>query len=68
MDYATEERFTYSHVWRAGNMVMWDNQATMHRATDFDQRYRRLMRRTTVKGDRPFFSGMTTGAAAASSS
>jgi alpha-ketoglutarate-dependent 2,4-dichlorophenoxyacetate dioxygenase len=49
MDYATEERFTYSHVWRAGNVVMWDNQATMHRATEFDGLdHVRDMRRVTT--------------------
>ncbi len=67
-DFATQKQFLYRHRWQPNDLVIWDNRSTMHRATDFDQRYRRLMRRTTVKGDRPFFSGMTTGPAAISSS
>jgi len=50
MAFATQPEFVYSHVWRVGDVVMWDNLATMHRATPFDdQRYRRDMRRTTVR-------------------
>jgi alpha-ketoglutarate-dependent 2,4-dichlorophenoxyacetate dioxygenase len=50
MAFATEPRFVYSHVWRAGDVVIWDNLATMHRATPFDDRtYRRDVRRTTVR-------------------
>jgi taurine dioxygenase len=40
----------YEHVWRAGDVVMWDNLATAHARTDFDPSERRYMRRTTVKG------------------
>jgi taurine dioxygenase len=40
----------YRHKWRAGDVVMWDNCATLHRATvDYGER-RRLMQRTTLKG------------------
>jgi alpha-ketoglutarate-dependent 2,4-dichlorophenoxyacetate dioxygenase len=50
MAFATQPEFVYSHVWRVGDVVMWDNLATMHRATPFDdQLYRRDMRRTTVR-------------------
>jgi alpha-ketoglutarate-dependent 2,4-dichlorophenoxyacetate dioxygenase len=50
MAFATQPQFVYAHVWRIGDIVMWDNLATMHRATPFDdQRYRRDMRRTTVR-------------------
>ncbi len=48
--FATQPQFVYSHVWRVGDVVMWDNLATMHRATPFDdRRHRRDMRRTTVR-------------------
>ena len=48
--FATQPQFTYSHEWRPADLVMWDNLATMHRATPFDdQRYRRDVRRTTVR-------------------
>jgi alpha-ketoglutarate-dependent 2,4-dichlorophenoxyacetate dioxygenase len=50
MDHATQPQFAYAHTWRVGDIVMWDNLATMHRATPFDdQQYRRDMRRTTVR-------------------
>ncbi len=43
----------YAHRWRAGDLVMWDNRSTMHRATEYDLRYARAMHRTTVQGDQP---------------
>ena len=47
--FATQERFVFSHKWRVGDIVMWDNLATMHRATPFeDTKYKRDMRRVTV--------------------
>jgi alpha-ketoglutarate-dependent 2,4-dichlorophenoxyacetate dioxygenase len=50
MAFATQPQFVYAHTWRVGDIVMWDNLATMHRATPFDdQQYRRDMRRTTVR-------------------
>nr|WP_299598994.1 TauD/TfdA family dioxygenase [Sphingomonas bacterium] len=49
MDFATQERFRYVHRWQVGDLVVWDNLCTMHRATPFDDsRYARDMRRTTV--------------------
>ncbi|HWW63427.1 MAG TPA: TauD/TfdA family dioxygenase [Sphingomonadaceae bacterium] len=53
IDFATQPRFVYSHQWREGDLVVWDNRCTMHRATPFeDTVYPRDMRRTTVR-DRP---------------
>jgi alpha-ketoglutarate-dependent 2,4-dichlorophenoxyacetate dioxygenase len=50
MAFATQERFIYRHAWRAGDLVIWDNRCTMHRATPFDDtEHRRDMRRTTVR-------------------
>lgn len=52
--FATQPRFCYSHTWRQGDLVIWDNRATLHRATAYDTvRHQRLMQRTTVRGDRP---------------
>ncbi len=46
--FATQPRFVYAHRWDAGDLVMWDNRCTMHRARPFDdQRHRRVMQRTT---------------------
>jgi alpha-ketoglutarate-dependent 2,4-dichlorophenoxyacetate dioxygenase len=48
--FATQPQFCYELDWHsAGDLVIWDNRCTMHRATAFDDRkYRRDMRRTTV--------------------
>jgi alpha-ketoglutarate-dependent 2,4-dichlorophenoxyacetate dioxygenase len=49
MEHATREAFVHSHHWRAGDLVIWDNRATMHRARPFaDTRVRREMRRVTT--------------------
>ena len=48
-DHATQPGFVYAHKWRAGDLVIWDNLATMHRATRFDDaRHRRELRRVTT--------------------
>jgi taurine dioxygenase len=47
--HATQERFTYYHNWRVGDVVMWDERATMHRgAGDYEPSERRVMLRTIV--------------------
>jgi len=47
--HATQERFVYYHQWRVGDLVMWDEQATMHRgAGDYHPAERRVMMRTIV--------------------
>jgi alpha-ketoglutarate-dependent 2,4-dichlorophenoxyacetate dioxygenase len=52
-EFATQPRFCYSHAWRQGDLVIWDNRAILHRATQYDTiRHKRLMQRTTVRGDR----------------
>jgi taurine dioxygenase len=43
--------FTFEHVWRVGDLVLWDNRCTMHRRDAFDPNSRRIMHRTQVKGD-----------------
>ena len=47
--------FRYTHHWRAGDLLMWDNCAVQHKATfDYALPLRRLMHRTTVRGSAPF--------------
>ena len=47
--------FIYTHKWRVGDVVVWDNCATQHKATfDYALPLRRLMYRTTIKGEAPF--------------
>jgi alpha-ketoglutarate-dependent 2,4-dichlorophenoxyacetate dioxygenase len=49
IEHATQPRFVYRHHWRVGDLVIWDNRATMHRATPFDDaRHRRELRRVTT--------------------
>jgi taurine dioxygenase len=43
--------FSWEHVWRVGDLVLWDNRCTMHRRDAFDPDSRRIMHRTQVKGD-----------------
>jgi taurine dioxygenase len=43
--HATQPRFVYAHHWRVGDLVLWDNAATMHRRDPFPDQYPRLMRR-----------------------
>ncbi len=39
MEAATEREFVYRHKWRVGDLVIWDNRCTMHRARPFDESY-----------------------------
>ncbi|HKA41028.1 MAG TPA: TauD/TfdA family dioxygenase [Burkholderiales bacterium] len=53
-EHATQREFVYRHKWRVGDLVMWDNQATMHRARPYDsEQYPRDLRRTTLTCAKP---------------
>ncbi len=52
--HATQQAFTYHHEWKVGDILVWDNRCTMHHRNAFDPNARRIMHRTTVKGDRLF--------------
>jgi taurine dioxygenase len=48
-EHATQDRFVYYHRWRVGDVLMWDERATMHRgAGDYRPEERRIMLRTIV--------------------
>jgi alpha-ketoglutarate-dependent 2,4-dichlorophenoxyacetate dioxygenase len=53
VEHATQRQFIYAHTWRVGDLVMWDNRQTMHRARPFPAHEPRDMRRTTLVGDGP---------------
>ncbi|AOG01787.1 MAG: TauD/TfdA dioxygenase family protein [Blastomonas fulva] len=53
-EWATQEQFSYSHAWDEGDLVMWDNTGTMHRAEPYDLTCGRMMHRTKLKGEEPF--------------
>ena len=52
-EHATQRRFAHAHVWRRGDVVMWDNRQVMHRVRRYDESLPRDMRRTTVAGEAP---------------
>lgn len=54
MNHCTEPRFIYEHRWKAGDLVMWDNRASVHRGTEYDTAIEpRVVRRTVIKGTAP---------------
>lgn len=54
-DHSERREFVYEHVWREGDLLLWDNRCSSHARTDFPATERRLMLRTTIKGTvRPY--------------
>jgi alpha-ketoglutarate-dependent 2,4-dichlorophenoxyacetate dioxygenase len=54
IEHATQPQFVYRHAWRAGDLVIWDNLATMHRGRPFDDAsHRRELRRVTTLDIQP---------------
>jgi taurine dioxygenase len=49
-DHSEKPEFVYTHVWRKGDLIVWDNRCSSHARTDFPADQRRLLLRTTVKG------------------
>jgi len=48
--HATRPEYCYKHHWRVGDVLIWDNRATLHRRDPFDAAARRLMHRTQIRG------------------
>lgn len=48
---AEDPAIIYEHVWRPGDLVMWDNLACLHARTDWPSEQRRTLRRCTVEGE-----------------
>jgi alpha-ketoglutarate-dependent taurine dioxygenase len=53
-DWATSPQFCYRHTWSLGDMVIWDNTGTMHRATPYDPKSGRMLHRTKLEGEEAF--------------
>jgi taurine dioxygenase len=53
-DHQERPEFIYEHVWRPHELLLWDNRCALHARTDFSADERRLMRRLTILGERPF--------------
>jgi taurine dioxygenase len=50
----TVENFQYRHKWRVRDLLIWDNRGALHTATPYDmERHRRLIYRTSVRGEVP---------------
>jgi taurine dioxygenase len=52
--HATAPEHVWTQQWRVGDLVLWDNRATLHQRDDFDGASRRIMHRTQIGGDRPY--------------
>lgn len=52
-DWATQERFTYSHQWQVGDAIIWDNTGSLHRATQYPADSVRMLHRTKLEGEEP---------------
>jgi alpha-ketoglutarate-dependent taurine dioxygenase len=53
-EWATQPQFVYRHEWKLGDLVVWDNTGTMHRALPYPLDSGRLMHRTKLHGEEPF--------------
>lgn len=54
IEHATHPAYQYRHIWRQGDIVIWDNRCTMHKANaDYPEGERRLMHRVIVAGTAP---------------
>jgi len=51
--HATQPKYAWTHKWRVGDIVLWDNRCCMHYRTEVDVAQRRVMHRTTIKGEAP---------------
>jgi len=64
-DRITDPANTIGHKWTVGDLVIWDNRTLMHSATYFDdQKYKRRMLRTVVRGEEPMPSTLGASVAA----
>jgi taurine dioxygenase len=53
-DRATDPAFVWGHVWRRGDLLLWDNRCTMHRRDAIPTTAPRVMHRTLITGSAPF--------------
>jgi alpha-ketoglutarate-dependent taurine dioxygenase len=64
MAWTTQPQYVYRHEWRMGDLLIWDNTGTMHRAMPFDLECGRRLHRVTLEGEESFSSSHREGAAA----
>jgi taurine dioxygenase len=51
--HATQPKYAWTHQWKVGDILLWDNRCCMHYRTEVDVSQRRVMHRTTIKGEAP---------------
>lgn len=51
--HATQPKYAWTHQWRVGDVVLWDNRCCMHYRSEVDATQRRVMHRTTIRGEAP---------------
>jgi taurine dioxygenase len=49
--HATQPKYAWTHQWKVGDLLLWDNRCCMHYRTEVDTAQRRVMHRTTIKGE-----------------
>ena len=56
LEHTTQTQFVYTHRWRTGDLVIWDNRCLLHRAVaNYEAgKYRRILHRSVVRGSVPF--------------
>jgi len=56
LTHALRDEFIYTHTWRNGDVMLWDNARLLHRREEFDSRLPRLAKRTTIYMDSKYFA------------
>ncbi len=54
LEWCTQPQFTYRHVWKKGDLVIFNNPGVLHRAHRYTIESGRLMHRTTIMGTEAF--------------
>ena len=50
--HATQPKYAWTHVWKVGDVLVWDNRCTLHRREEVDATQRRYMLRTVIEGEK----------------
>ena len=49
--HATQDEFVWTHAWRAGDVLLWDNRCALHHRTELDHTRARVLHRTQIQGE-----------------
>jgi taurine dioxygenase len=53
-EHLEQPKYLYEHAWNVGDLLFWDNRSSVHARRDFDPNDRRLLRRITLLGEKPY--------------